>query len=126
MSDQHFHEHTTRYEGNSTVTEVRAPTDESVKILRELELAAQAKIVSAIRVTDTSFECVVHRQYDAMNDQMRFRSMFSVGGQRMDVSVDRNCPINEEKVYEEIVEMMSQVIANQILMPAFVKSRRTS
>ena len=65
-----------------TVHEHRAPTDASVKLLREMEQAAEAKVVNAVRVGNTSFECVVHREVDNMNDQAVFRAVFKLNGKR--------------------------------------------
>lgn len=42
---------TTRYvDRNVTINEHRAPTDESVKLLKEMEEKAEAKLIEAIRL----------------------------------------------------------------------------
>lgn len=67
--DVHVHEH-------------RAPTDASVKLLREMEQAAEAKVIEAVRVGNISFECVVHREVDNLNDQVVFRAVFKLNGKQ--------------------------------------------
>ena len=41
---------------NVNVTEHRAPTDESVKLLREMEAKAEAEVIKAVAVGNQSFE----------------------------------------------------------------------
>lgn len=64
------------------VHEHRAPTDESVKILKEMERAAEAKVIEAIKVGDTTFECVVHRALDHMSDEVVMRAVFGLNGKK--------------------------------------------
>lgn len=72
---EEHHHHTER------VVEHRAPTDESVRLLREMEAEAERKLLSSVRVGDTSFECVVH-EYISPADGFShtWRAIFSLGG----------------------------------------------
>lgn len=63
-----------------TINEHRAPTDESVKLLHELELAAEAKVVESVRVGDTTFECVVRCELDHLNHQIVYGAVFRLNG----------------------------------------------
>jgi len=62
------------------ITEKRAPTDESVKILREMESEAKRQVDLAVHVGNTTFECVVHRMYDALSDCVRLKAVFKLNG----------------------------------------------
>src|SRR5437899_141820 len=62
---EHVHEH-------------RAPTDESVRLLSEMEKAARDKIVEAIHVGDTTFECVVHIERRFADDSTYLIAVFSL------------------------------------------------
>lgn len=57
----HEHEHAHSHIHNHTVTttEQRAPTDESVKLLRELEAQAIASVLGRTRVNVGTFDCEV-------------------------------------------------------------------
>lgn len=66
------------------VTERRAPTDESVRLLKEMETAAQAKVDQSIRLDGNGFECVVQIMEDAMSDERVARAVFTVNGRRLD------------------------------------------
>jgi hypothetical protein len=68
------------------VREHRAPTDDSVKLLADFEKAARDKIVDAVKVGDTVFECVVHIMIDAASGGDRlFKVIFSLNGKKMTV-----------------------------------------
>lgn len=63
-----------------TIIHKHAPTDESVKLLREMEAKAEAEVVKAIAVHDNAFNCVVHEMKDLMADAIRFRAVWSLNG----------------------------------------------
>lgn len=65
---------------STTVHEHRAPTDASVALLKEMESAAEKKIVETIRVGNTAIECVLHRWVDNLNDQVVLRAVFKING----------------------------------------------
>ena len=60
--------------------EHRAPTDQSVALLKEMELAARAKIEQSIHVGNTTFECVVHVMQDMAEACMRMKAVFKLNG----------------------------------------------
>ena len=45
---------------NTKVNIHRAPTDESVRLLKEMETAARDKIIESVAVRDNGFEDVMH------------------------------------------------------------------
>lgn len=69
---------------NKTVIEKRAPTDDSVKLLREMEAAAREQVLEAISVGDTAFQCVVHYQRLVMDDADELVAIFSLNGRKME------------------------------------------
>lgn len=70
------------YAQHVTVTEHRAPTDESVKILRDAEDRAQKAIVKSTRVENCPIDAVLHQSYDARNDSKIFACVFSINGKK--------------------------------------------
>ncbi len=50
----------------SEVHEHRAPTDDSVRLLREMEQRVRDEVVKTTIVRDTDFECVVYKTADLM------------------------------------------------------------
>jgi len=66
----------------ANITEKRAPTDESVRLLREMEAAAEVEIVKKTVVHDNDFSCVVHQWREAMMDSTKFKVIWSIGGHK--------------------------------------------
>lgn len=71
---------TTHTSARVEITEKRAPTDESVRLLREMEDAARKQVDLAIHVGNTTFECVVHRARDFASCCVHFRAIFKLNG----------------------------------------------
>lgn len=103
----------------ATVHEHRAPTDESVRLLHELEEEAIKKIEQSIRVGDASFECVIHQMNDHANNQIKIVAMFSLNGKKMAY----RCSIppmdfTAQKLFEKIVDGISKEIAIEAIAKA--------
>jgi hypothetical protein len=93
INEHHHHEHHT--------TEKRAPTDESVRLLREVEAEAKAAVVKSVRVANTDIDIVVHKQYDIINDQTLYRMVYSLNGKRRIVNthVSTGDPVEQHLVH---------------------------
>lgn len=112
-----------RYSQNTTVnvTEKRAPTDESVRLLKEMEEAARNKVLETIVVADTSFECKIHKMVDPINDQDVYNVVFSLGKQkrRTEVRVDKYRKLTPQEVAVAIRDAVAVDISNHLLATAF-------
>lgn len=60
--------------------EKRAPTDESVRLLREMEAKAREQIEQSLRIESCGIEAIVHRQDDPMDAKTRFAIHYKVNG----------------------------------------------
>jgi hypothetical protein len=85
-SQFHFHNHNVRSE--SYVTEKRAPTDESVRLLKEMESEAKQKIVDSITVNNTEFECNIQSEIDGLNDKTTYCVTYRMNGKKNRLYVD--------------------------------------
>lgn len=65
------------------VTERRAPTDESVRLLKEFEEKAESRRIDAIKVGDTTFECVIHSERDHASGDAVWWATFSLNGKKL-------------------------------------------
>ena len=65
------------------ITEKRAPTDESVRLLSEMEKAAQDKLEKSVRLEANGFKCVVQTQHDLMSQDFVAIALFELNGQKM-------------------------------------------
>lgn len=114
---------------HTTIHEHRAPTDESVKLLREMEEAAKKAIVDSVRVQDTHFECVVLTQTDMINCEEQFVAIFSLNGKKMKTPLrismfdhdENGKKLGPKEKYRRLVLSVAQDIADEILFSAFSK-----
>lgn len=106
------------------VHEHRAPTDASVKLLREMELAAQKRIESTVHINDTTFDCVVHIHKVLMDGSTKFMAILSLNGKRITAEYTQHWSDNEpRKVLEAFRDEIARTIANVILQPAIEKAQ---
>ncbi len=113
---------------NVNITEKRAPTDESVKLLREMEAKAEAEVVKAVSVGNATFECVVHQSRDMMSDLMRWRAVFKLNGKQMTADVETNPRddggANLQGAMTKLRDEMAKMIATEVLHDGFVSLMR--
>jgi hypothetical protein len=64
------------------VVEKRAPTDESVRLLKEMEAEARKKIVEAVRLESNGFKAVIHREDSYESLCTRFYINYELNGRR--------------------------------------------
>lgn len=103
-----------------TVTEKRAPTDESVRLLKEMEEKAREKIIDSFAVKDTHFECKIFQEKDFLTLDTKFVVIYSMNGKKRTVNV---C-IEEgeiENTYKKLISAVANDIAHAMLADAFVK-----
>ncbi len=107
---------------NVTVTEKRAPTDESVKLLKEMEQAARDKVVETTIVKDTHFECKIHKSVDMLSLMDIYSVIYSLNGRKQttQVKVDNGEMPDPYQVAEHIRNMVAADISNHLLRTAFM------
>jgi len=99
-----------------TVREQRAPTDDSVRLLREMEKAAEAKVVSAIRVSDSLFDAVLHQQDDFLNCQKMLMCVIKLNGEKITVRFNCNDSSSREEIAIGLRDAIAKEIANRITL----------
>ena len=97
------------------VTENRAPTDESVKILKQLEDEARNKILRSVACNENAFSGVrIDYCRDPMNMSHRYYLRFVLNGHEHIVVTD--CPHNDyDSVQKSLVELVSKQVAERIV-----------
>src|ERR1700680_185141 len=109
-----------------TVIEKRAPTDDSVRLLREMEAKAEARILESVRVADTVFECVVHSYRDVVNDKMVYRAVVKLNGRT--VTAEHAVWTMDAKdlraAWEALRDKLATAIASEVLKGAFAATMR--
>lgn len=121
--DQHHH--------RSEVHEHRAPTDASVRLLREMEQAALDKILGTIRLEGGPVDCAIVHMRDNLADQHRFIIRYTLGQHQREVRHDY-CPkmgisaqqANDE-CFQELKAALAEDIAFHMLADPFVRALRS-
>jgi hypothetical protein len=113
---------------HKTVTERRAPTDESVRLLREMEYAAEQKLISSVRVGDTTFEAVIHEYISPADGHSHtWRAIFSLNGKNHTVSYTGAAPGDINASPDAWVlglrDAIAKEIAGQILLATLKPTR---
>lgn len=110
---------------NVTVTENRAPTDESVKLLSEFEEAVKKRIETQIHVSNNAFNCKVYSQKDYMNMSTTWVTIFMLNGKRLrseytleDIDQLRSSDLTKT-VCQGIMKSVGETIATEVLMECF-------
>lgn len=108
--------------------EHRAPTDESVKLLKEMEEKARDKIDETIRIEGNGFNGIVHLMRDSYDDTLRARVIYELNGRKMTTehSVSpwnyTNAQTLRDTLMKELRDKMATEIATTVLLGAFDKS----
>jgi hypothetical protein len=105
------------------VTEKRAPTDESVRLLKEMQREAEKRVLEVVRVDNNDFNCVLHKLDDHLNSMTRLVAIFSLNGKKLQAE---HCfdtlHFDREEVVIGIRDAVAKEIANHIAS-AFSKIR---
>lgn len=116
-------QHTTEYVTRE-VHEHRAPTDESVKLLREMEAKAREQVIEAIHVGDTTFECVIHTHRTFEDESTTYRAIYSLNGKKMTTDYrDQGYKQDKREAITKLRDEMAKDIATQVLIPALSRLR---
>ena len=102
---------------NVNIQERRAATDESVRILREMEKEVQQKITDSIRVQNCEIDLVVHTYPDYLNHQFLMALIYCINGKKTQVDLTFNMLElqDKEKVLDTIIQRLSESIACNLL-----------
>lgn len=115
MAKHHFHNYNIK--SNTYVEEKRAPTDESVRLLKEMEEAAKEKIVDSVTVRSTVMEFNIQPERQPFNDRIVYRIVYSLNGKKSKLEVpvqnwDRGSPID---VAIHVRDELAKDIASQMI-----------
>lgn len=107
---------------NTTVHVKRAPTDESVKLLREMEQAAKDNIVHTLKLEKNGFEAVVHFCISALDLNYMGKAIFDLNGKRMVVEESISQYQGPKALVQALMKKISEKIAEEVLQHAFDKA----
>lgn len=98
-----------------TVTEKRAPTDDSVRLLREMEAKAKAEVIKAVAINDNLFNGVIHTMFDALSYRTTVRLVYSMNGKKLttDYHIDDSRSLDDS--IAGLIDAVARDIAVEIL-----------
>lgn len=122
----HSHQHHTDYvtkevTKNVNVTEKRAPTDESVKLLNEFKLKAETEIIKSIVINDNLVNgCVIAIDNNPTNFNIRLHYRFTLNGKDIYgyFDLDKNFNLRNDltdKMIRVLYESLSKEITLSLL-----------
>ncbi len=103
-----------------TVQHQHAPTDESVRLLREMEAKAREQVVEAMRITSASVEAVVHRYDDPMDMKTHFKIHYKLNGVQREVKLWTEDRAKIEEKLDDIWKRLAEDIA-AVLVESMVR-----
>lgn len=108
------------YQVTYNIRERKAPTDESVRLLKELEKEAKDKVLSAEKLDNNLIHAKVWMMENHLSYKEEFKILMNLNGKQFtyDISLDSDLSkhVKLEKIYEVIskriaVELMNSVAA---------------
>lgn len=120
FDNTHHHHHST----SVNVTEKRAPTDESVRLLSEMQKAAQDQIIKTIRLESNILNATCHSMRDHMNLDNRFMVLLELNGKRIKVEAYTDSSKSIEEQMRTIYDAIAYRIAETIMPKVFTDSKQ--
>ena len=97
---------------NSTVTEHRAPTDASARLLSEMQQAARDSVFATLECRDNKFSCraVVEQDFAAFSESLRVQ--FTLNGEKHDATIKfdnrhDDAPAMAVKIRDELARVIA-------------------
>lgn len=98
-----------------TVTEHRAPTDESVRLLDEFQKAAEKRIVESMKIENNEISGVIHRMAPAFDLYTHWKVVFKINGNVHTVDIKTDGDLDRHGQMTEIYKAVADEIALTLL-----------
>lgn len=104
----------------SQIHEHRAPTDESVRLLSEMERAAEKKLISVTRLESNTLHATWHLFEDMFNRQLRAECRLDLNGEIHNLTIVIDCGLRynpdgiARKICDEVKEEISKIITYEL------------
>jgi hypothetical protein len=120
------HKTTEYYNLPDTINVNRAPTSDSVRLLKEMEEAALKKIVSEIRVQDNSFNFVAEVYKDHLCFQDKLLVKYSINSMEDSITIElpnRYEAINNDEYIRLIYKRLCDRLAENVLKEVYKRGQ---
>lgn len=117
--DHHHHRHVQAPAYPQEVHEHRAPTDESIKLLREMEEKARRQIVESMTIDNVFHVTAVKFQHESFDSTAVVYVHYKLNGREYHHKIQgpdaRLMHLDKEAAFKTIFERLSQDIAAQLM-----------
>ena len=110
---------------NINVTENRAPTTESVRLLREMEKAAEDRVVHVTAVRDTNISAIIHTEQSYLTGNQKFRVVYSFNGKKLTTDYEHNDELTRDVWIQGLIDAVAKDIALHILQKPFQNAMKS-
>lgn len=100
---------------SNTTHEHRAPTDESIRLMREMETKAKDQVVKAVRVENSHIDTVIHTMRDTLTGDTLYAVIFKINGVQHRVDHRQSSWGNVEETIVKIRDAVAIKIANDVV-----------
>lgn len=115
MFDRYHFTQSPRGPSRVDVHEHRAPTDKSIALLREMEAAAEAKIIASVRLAGNGLNGSATLTENCADATMTARVVFDLNGRRCVVKEVFERGERREDVVRKLVDATSRTISAELL-----------
>jgi hypothetical protein len=109
---------------NINVTEKRAPTDESVRLLKDMEKAARDKVIASIELDSNLVKGRVYVMKDYMSGKNNFAVLMDINGKRVEIKVSTNEYDSPDAQLHEVYQEIGKQIALEVMPAVFDSTRK--
>jgi hypothetical protein len=100
---------------NVSVTEKRAPTDESVRLLNEMQKKAEANLLAALHLDNNELKGMVHIYQDVLRASKNVVVVFELNGKQVRHESKIKEWVPKDEIPGILVKELSQTIACELL-----------
>ena len=101
--------------------ERRAPTDESVRLLKEMEDKTRERIIDSISIRDCQVDCQILKERDFISQGTRYLIVYSMNGKKSKVNLLVDDQDMNLSVAERLRDALAKDIATNMLIDSFDK-----
>jgi hypothetical protein len=110
-----------------TIHEHRAPTDQSVSLLKEMQEKAVKAVEQTIRLDSNEFSGVVHIHREPWDASVKAIAHFKVNGRQHKAEVSLNDhDITPQNLAEDLIAAVSRTLAVEGLGPSLIEALKTA
>lgn len=105
-------------DADTVIVEKKAPTDESIRLLKEMEDECKNKILNSITVNNTEFECNIHNSRDMLNDRTIYYVTYRMNNKKktIEIPIQNYSKLSENETALKVVNELAKDIATDMIL----------